>query len=119
MTASGPLHSAARRSSLRLLLARAACASALLGLCVANVACDTSRGASDNDSPIEFHGGRLDASGTFYETASWSGPYLFFPSGRKIDIFHGLGTDQLIPTAYLSFAESVDLTDEHDERNLA
>lgn len=65
-----------------------------------NAACDP-----DGQGPQRYSGGNTNEAGSFYESSSWDGPFLYFPSGRRYRLMHGLSER---PTDYgvvLSFAE--------------
>ncbi len=77
--------------------------SGLLALTDLSCSHDCKQSGSD---PIEFRGGTVDATGTFYESSPWDGQFLHFPAGRRYRLFHNLGARPIDVNTYLSFAES-------------
>lgn len=94
----------ARKERFFRLLAHGAAAAALVAIVFLNQGCRTSCGVGEGP-PVAFHGGQVDATGTFYQTSGWEGPLLYFPSDRRFEIFHGLGTKDLAISIELSFDE--------------
>jgi hypothetical protein len=85
-------------------MTRFVCCGAALAVALLSQGCSTSCEVGEGP-PVAFHGGEVDAAGTFYQTSSWEGPLLYFPSDRRFEIFHGLGTKDLAITLALSFDE--------------
>jgi hypothetical protein len=91
-----------RSERLRCVLMRLACGVSVLVSAFLNQGCDTGCEVGEGP-PVEFHGGEVSAAGTFYQTSDWDGPLLYFPSDRRFEIFHGLGTKDLAVTIDLAF----------------
>jgi hypothetical protein len=81
-------------------LARGACALAILASLGCETTCDP-----DGKAPQRFSGGTTNEARTSYESSTWDGPFLFFPSGRTYRLEHGLGQTPASYHVYLSFAE--------------
>ncbi len=78
----------------------------LLGSCFAStVACVGSSCDPDGQEPQWYSGGRTNESQSAYETSTFEGPFLYFPSGRVYRLEHGLREAPSDYAVYLSFAE--------------
>jgi hypothetical protein len=61
-------------------------------------------GRNSDDPPVVFSDGLTSNSATLYMTSEADDPYLDFPTGRRIQLFHDLlGTPSLI-VPYVSFS---------------
>jgi hypothetical protein len=83
---------------------RCACVAVVLSALGAS-ACSPPCESADADKTVEYTEGQRDANKTVYQTSSWEGPYLHFPSGRRFRIEHGLGKTPFAYKTYLAFAE--------------
>jgi hypothetical protein len=71
----------------------------------ASVGCSPPCQTADTD-PVRVSEGNVDDSGTFYESAPWGGPYLYFPGGRRYQLEHHLKRTPTLVNTYLSFDQS-------------
>lgn len=67
-------------------------------------ACSPPCNTADADA-VRYADGSVSADGSTYQTSSWSGPYLHFPSGRRFQLEHHLGTTPPVVLTYLAFDE--------------
>lgn len=59
----------------------------------------------EGQAPQRYAGGRTNESRSFYESSSFEGPFLYFPSGRTYRLEHGLSERPADYSVVLSFAE--------------
>lgn len=68
--------------------------------------CKTSCDDAVDSTPKTFDGGMIDASGTSYQSAPWSGPFLEFPPSRVYEVRHHLRSTPFIVVPYVAFGST-------------
>lgn len=74
-----------------------------LGAALVLFGCESTCPRETEKVPTPYEAGNTNAAGTLYETNAWDEPFVDFPAGRRVALYHGLADVPVQIRSYVAF----------------